>query len=607
MRSPISRPTSGRVGHPRRRTSARAVPAPEALERRLALAGGDLDPSFGDGGRSVIQSGISAAAEAVAIRPDGGILLAGGSADGFVLTRLDAGGAIDRDFGDAGVRTIGFDGFGGGRVGMALQGDGRIVVVGTTRHHFAVARLTPDGQLDPSFDGDGRLDLAFAVTTEVVAGSIALQPDGKILLAGTGGGNFVAVRLDSDGSLDRSFDGDGKQSVSFGDDRPSSLGALTLQPDGGILLAGSTTLSIFDGIKFSVARLTPAGALDPSFGGDGRVILDAVRPGYTTDRVSAAAVRSDGKIVLAGAAGSFTPRFGVARLNPSGTLDRGFDGDGWNDFTVADLPGFARGLAIPADGRVVLGGTVGGGSSGLMGPSNATLAAARLDAAGALDPSFGDGGLRRVGFEPASSSIRGDVGAEAVAIQPDGRIVLAGYAPGDGGSRHFVVARLLASPVATAPTPTPTPTPPPGPTPTPTPRPTPTPTPTPTPMPTPIVGLPFPRVIGTFFRRGRNAAITLAFDEGLRPASTRNPRSYRLLTAGRDGVFETRDDRALRISSIVYRPLYRTIDLVVAGGLGRREPVLVSVSPTTLASSAGLRLDGDGDGHPGDSFLAILR
>ena len=143
---------------------------------------------------------------------------------------------------------------------------------------FAAARLNPDGSLDPSFDGDGRF--TYAAGRSSSANALALQPDGKIILGGVAGivsgperNDFVAARLSPDGSLDPSFDGDGLVTVAFAGS--SSANALALQPDGKIVLAGVTRgVSDSDHDYFAAARLSPDGSLDPSFDGDGLVTLD---------------------------------------------------------------------------------------------------------------------------------------------------------------------------------------------------------------------------------------------------------------------------------------------------------------------------------------------
>ena len=185
----------------------------------------------------------------------------------------------------------------------------------------APAQAAP-GDLDPSFSGDGIVLTGFG--GEIDGGSaVALQADGKIVVAGTTLGydesgdyqsDFALARIDADGSLDPSFSGDGKQITHFGTDTVSTARAVAIQPDGKILVAGSARVSAVEW-EFALARYGADGSLDGSFAGDGTVTTG---PAGSANSV---AIQTDGKIVVAGDSG-------LARYRPDGSLDTSFGGDG---------------------------------------------------------------------------------------------------------------------------------------------------------------------------------------------------------------------------------------------------------------------------------------
>ena len=176
---------------------------------------------------------------------------------------------------------------------VALQGDGRIVAVGRTEGagftYFALARYNPNGSLDTSFSGDGRQ------TTDLGGGAaaVALQGDGKIVAVGgtsdAAGANFGLARYNANGSLDPTFSGDGKQTTGFGgfSDRANGV---ALQGDGKIVVAGHA------GGDFALTRYNPNGSPDPTFSGDGRQATDF----GGSDEATGVAVQANGKIVVVG-------------------------------------------------------------------------------------------------------------------------------------------------------------------------------------------------------------------------------------------------------------------------------------------------------------------
>jgi uncharacterized delta-60 repeat protein len=283
------------------------------------------------------------------------------------------------------------------------------------------------GDLDPTFDGDGRVITDFG--PDDLATEVAVQADGKIVLAGGGhlfGGEsdlFELARYNPDGSLDSSFDGDGKVRTDFG--RNEEAAAIAIQADGKIIAAGGTDAGA-DEFNFALARYNPDGSLDTSFDGDGRVVTDF----GASDGATSVAIQADGKIIAAGSrvpSGPNPSQFALARYNPDGSLDMGFDGDGR---LLTDFGGSseAHDVAVQADDKIVATGL------NISGATPRNFALARYDTDGGLDPSFdGDGKL--------ITDFGADEAAHAMAIQADGKIIAAGEARPYFGDSNFTLAR----------------------------------------------------------------------------------------------------------------------------------------------------------------------
>ena len=225
-----------------------ALPALQGAS--TAYAGpGDHDGSFSRDGRVLTDiAGSDDTATALAVQPDGKIVAAGFTSPPsggrrFALVRYDPNGSRDRSFGSDGVVTT--------RLGdhstaeaAAIQPDGKIVVAGLANHpergwDFAVARYEPDGTLDGSFAGDGRLTTDFDDGPDG-ANALVLQPDGMILVAGESEGDFALARYEPDGDLDPILSGDGLATTDFSG-FADGANALALQPDGKPVLAGYAT------------------------------------------------------------------------------------------------------------------------------------------------------------------------------------------------------------------------------------------------------------------------------------------------------------------------------------------------------------------------------
>jgi len=408
---------------------------------------GQLDVAFGVGGqRTVDLGGTYDWAYATAVQPDGRILAAGvtnsrGTYD-FVVTRSLAGGQLDPSFGDNGVAISDFGGSKDWAYALALQPDGRVVVAGVSdrsgSQDFALARYDATGHLDPSF-GNGGLVLTPVrpLTTDIIHG-VAIQPDGTIVAAGVTyddtvslrpHGNFMVARYTPQGELDPAFGIGGVATTNFEGESYDEPYAVVLQPDGRIVLGGSSNTGggigrIMGADNLALARYLPNGLLDPSFGNGGTVVVDA---GAMQESIRALALQPDGAIVAAGRTnGERRGDLLVARFLPNGALDPGFGGPAAG-MTITDLGTAEEGLsavALAPDGMIVAGGVV-------APRPNADLAVVRYDSRGRLDRSFGHDGVATADFGNRDDRLRG------LALQPDGKAVAVGSSETD-----FALARF---------------------------------------------------------------------------------------------------------------------------------------------------------------------
>jgi uncharacterized delta-60 repeat protein len=319
---------------------------------------GSLDGSFGEGGSVMTDITFYDSAEAVVIQPDGKILAAGLALDietylidAVLLVRYHPDGSLDAGFGDGGLVLSDFGSTGRAR-DLALQQDGKILVVGESGDDFLLARYTPDGLLDASFDGDGWVTAGFS-QEEDYATSLLVQPDGRILVGGVarpGGSWYYALaRYNMDGSLDPSFDGDGTRIVTEMQCGYVHSHTLALQPDGKMIVVCNSA----DTSDFILARINPDGSLDAGFGEAGLVRTDW----GGLESPTCLALQPDGKIIAAGfvTAHGSGYSFILARYHPDGSLDEsfGYYGQVMTDIAPQD---YAYALALQRDGKIVLAG-----------------------------------------------------------------------------------------------------------------------------------------------------------------------------------------------------------------------------------------------------------
>jgi uncharacterized delta-60 repeat protein len=385
-----------------------------------AAAPGDTDPSFGTGGIVQTTIGSAAIADGIALQSDGKILLAGWSyPEGLALARYAPDGALDSSFGTGGVAT----GLEVAAHGVALQADGKIVVAGRLSDSaFALVRYAADGALDTSF-GQGGVTIGPPGEAE----ALAIQPNGRIVVAGYGPDperadlqTFTLARFDSDGSRDLGFGSSGVVRTSIG--LAASAFAVALQPDGRIVVAGGNNPQATPPYTaMALARYLPNGTLDQTFGSDG-VVTTPIGAGFTGG--SDIALQPDGRIVVTG---STDNDFAVARYEPDGSLDTTFGRYG-STTTQIGPSAYARAVALEGDGSIVVAGS-----------ADDTFALTRYASDGKLDTSFGYGGV-------ATNRIGLLGGANAMAIQPDGRILSAGWASDQTTTRFVLVRYLVTSP-----------------------------------------------------------------------------------------------------------------------------------------------------------------
>ncbi|HVE58281.1 MAG TPA: delta-60 repeat domain-containing protein, partial [Pyrinomonadaceae bacterium] len=403
-------------------------------------APGDLDTTFSFDGivREPISKSGNDEIKAIAVQPDGKIVAVGlatyGAPTACIIARYNTDGSFDSSFDGDGKTVNEIECY-----GVAIQADGKIVVAGNLvknwNSDFALVRYNPDGSLDTSFDGDGKVITPVLIGNDY-ARNVAIQADGKIVAIGFSYNgateDFAVVRYNPNGSLDTSFDGDGKVTTDFLG-ATDQAHAVAIQTDGRILVGGNAANGTFNSI--AIARYNTDGALDTSFDSDGKVLTD-ILAGH--DNANSLAVQTDGKIVAAGQSSVGVGwQIGLVRYNPNGSLDSSFDGDGKLTTVVLGNSDLANSVAIQTDGKIVIGGFCGGMVSGHYVNGFAVV---RYNPNGSLDTSFdGDGKATTV-------ILSGNNVANALAIQTDGKIVAAGYSDNDTAfEKFFSVVRYNAN------------------------------------------------------------------------------------------------------------------------------------------------------------------
>lgn len=409
-------------------------------------ADGTLDPTFGtDGVARIGRAGT--VLRAVAVRPDGRIVACGtwaGESTGskIVVAQLLADGTPDREFGADGTRLIIAISAPAVCTGIVLQPDGRIVVSGRSLEGppppgwnaiRIVARLTPNGALDPTFaSGTG-----IHVSHGGYSNALALQRDGKVLVAGYGGTfipsiatDFQIMRLLPDGTMDVAFGNSGVAISGLAVAFDSNIAmAVAIDAEGRAVLAGTSRISgPGQSDRMAVVRFLADGQLDTSFGTNGRTMGPAESSGMGI------AVQRDGALVLSGNAREFSDTIAMTmRVLDDGSIDSGF-GDGgiallrWTD-GQRQWSTVGPAVAVQHDDRIVI-----AGSAHLVKTSGLL---ARLDATGRLDRTFAGGGVETIDADQVARP----PAFGAVALS-SGRIVAAGSAADGNGNYVGAIARF---------------------------------------------------------------------------------------------------------------------------------------------------------------------
>ena len=356
-----------------------------------------------------------------------------------------AAGDLDPTFGTAGMVMTDINRSTDIAQAVAVQADGKLVVVGQTYKHndfsgedFVVTRYNTDGTLDNSFGSGGKVRTDFPGLAAVPS-SVVIQPNGKIVVAGgafplfTFLGNFEVVRYNPNGSLDTSFGNGGIVTTNFPEGSYAS--SVALQADGKVIAAGTVFVDFVIGepsnTDFALARYNSDGTPDTSFGNGGQVSTDFF--GMEDDAFSVL-IQPDGKIVAVGSANNPATYydFAAVRYLSNGTIDTTFGvaGKVSNDFGVAGFDR-AQSAALQPDGRIVAAGFA-ISQNGL----SQNFAVARYTPNGVLDTTFSRDGKTQIDFDSCCQS------ANKVLLQSDGKIITVGYANTEDSDSDFLLARL---------------------------------------------------------------------------------------------------------------------------------------------------------------------
>lgn len=412
-----------------------------------AIAQPELDLSFANTGYKITKLAPSRddIARTVLIQPNGKILTGGNSFNSIGysnigITRLKPNGGYDNNFATGGIATI----TGGFFCDMALQSSGKIIVAGsgvgpTNVNNYMVYRLNKNGLPDTSFGNKGVVEVNIA-GSGMICFDVAIQSDDKIVLAGYQGGsggygNMLIVRLTKGGKLDNSF-GNGGMYTLYLTGKHSECRQLAIQPDGKIIAAGyidTLVLTAFFRYDFAAIRLNPNGTLDNSFGNGGIVRADK----GTTDIAESVGLLSDGRIILGGMSNYYTnTQVAALCLQSNGLVDQSFGDGGWQFMNYYGGTAYCEAMAIEPDNDIIMAGPA------YIPTSTGTtygVGLTKMNAQGIPDNSFGTGGI------DTSLVSHNYIGTNDVALQSDGKIVIAGYWNVNGGKSSFFTARYSNS------------------------------------------------------------------------------------------------------------------------------------------------------------------
>jgi uncharacterized delta-60 repeat protein len=376
----------------------------------VQAAAGDLDTTFGTGGKVTTLVGTGSSAHDLVIQPDGKIIICGGANLGgnrILLIRYNNDGSLDNTFGTGGIATLvsALD-----ARAMALQADGKIVIAGSTGSEIPqifMLRFNNDGSLDTGFGSGGMVQIGIGNPVDV-----AIQPDAKIVVLTKLSLPVVLsiFRYNTNGTLDPTFGTAGSITASLN----GIADNLALQADGKIVAAGFVSAPKIAGRDAIVLRFNNNGSPDASFGTVGRVTTDI---GGMINEARALAIAPDGRLAVSGYVDTDSHEietdhdFALYLYNSDGSLDTTFGSDGIVTTKLTESNDVAEAVAVH-NNKIIAAGT-----------SFGTFAVARYNLDGSLDPAFGMGGVVITDFSADRSE-----GARALAIQSDGKLVAAGHA-----------------------------------------------------------------------------------------------------------------------------------------------------------------------------------
>ncbi|MEO6719634.1 MAG: T9SS type A sorting domain-containing protein [Ferruginibacter sp.] len=401
---------------------------------------GELDPSFGNAGVIIAYLGSSIEfLTSVAITSKGDIIAGGGTqvngVDHFTLVRFTANGMLDHSFGNNSISITDF-----GQPSLinkiALQADGKIVATGTvgssTGGDFAIARYNEDGSPDLTFNFTGRTSADFGYIDR--ANAITMDPGGKIYVGGNSldisfNRHFRVARFNADGQMDLTYNG-GSGSVSTVGNSDDVLTNIILQIDGTIIASGHTNLNTAS-YDIEIIHINEDGKIDKNFANNGLLLAGS---DTQSDESSFLIIDANGKMLTGGSSTEFVQpaifRFSCFRFNADGTPDLGFGNKGvLQDFLPNGYYAY-NALFVQADGKLLA-------ASESNDQNGSAIYLSRFDATGKPDNTYGQNGIKALGYESGTSF-----------FQPDGKLLRTSYSPTNNGDIVLLRYNVDGSPDA---------------------------------------------------------------------------------------------------------------------------------------------------------------